>query len=217
MWYYGWTYRIKRLFKLVLDENKKYNKKYFVSIINKIRAGTNLEQDEQKDFLDLLNDPKVIEVAEVIINRITWITIEEIKSFLKKYPINSIVETLKEKSKLRIINNLSVYIDDYFKNNTYILVYMYKDWEKKYSIIKNEDINNISENIFIFDSCKLVEFDWKMYIYWNIGDKNGYVLLWDEKLINEYFIKWDVTNLKKDKKWVYFEKKSFLRKKIYID
>jgi len=71
LWYYGWTYRIKRLFKLVLDENKKYNKKYFVSIINKIRAGTNLEQDEQKDFLDLLNDPKVIEVAEVIINRIT--------------------------------------------------------------------------------------------------------------------------------------------------
>jgi len=151
-------------FESILDQIKKYNKSYYMDILDKIQSHTSLSDKEQNDFEELLNDEKVIEKSEIFMNKLKGFTLAEAENFLDNYSIEDIFHTLIEQSKKEFIDTLQ---------GVYSLHKEYNFTSWKYYIIKNEVDDkytvynkwNNTLNWSYEDINWLFEVDWNIYLY----------------------------------------------------
>ncbi len=95
----------KRVFKIVLQSSKKYNFSYFSKILGKIKKDKNLNKEEKQDILELLTDEKIMGIADNIVSRLNAVnmTMYEAKKFLELYPLDDVIDSLKEKINIKVL------------------------------------------------------------------------------------------------------------------
>ena len=211
----------ERAFEIVMKHNKKYDKDYFLWILWKIRKKEDLTEIEKEDIVNLLEDEKVNKIAEKVYSKLKWFTFEETKQFLEKYPVSSMIDSLKRKIKGEFIATL----DKKYELKKQIEVGGQKflwivetddDGNKKYWVIKYWEEEKKIEEKLVFDGIyEIKESNWEVYICWIRNWKLWFVKYWEETNIDKYLIDFDprrISRLGKDEKWMYYE----YRGKMYL-
>ncbi|MDD4151238.1 MAG: hypothetical protein PHR68_01365 [Candidatus Gracilibacteria bacterium] len=191
-----------RIFKIVLDGNKKYNSGYYLSILDKINKDEILDKKEKSDFIILLLDADLKKNGENIIKKIKGFSLEDAKNFLDNYSTNNIIPELINKTSrnlIEILGGTKIEKVEIFENNDKFA--LYKDIStNKYCIQKIENENNIKKDDFIFDYISdFEEINGEYFYCAKINNKIGYIKLsntykYQENIVFDYISDFEEIN-----------------------
>ena len=98
------------------------------------------------------------------------------------------------------------------------IYYVWVKWNKEW-LIKYWDENKVREKCVFIEIQRIQGMDWEIFYYWLIWwNKRGWIKYWDEDEADNILVDTiSLSDLKKDKKWVYFEYSRFFNRiKKYI-
>jgi len=174
----------KKFFKIVINNDKRYNSKYFLSILEKIKSWKSIIEKEKEDILSLLWNEKIIFKAKKILNKLKWFTLEKFQNFISNYPVEKIIDSLRSEIQDDMYDTLKWWNKD-------IISKLQLQTEKKIIFIELLDakygawraqLENWS--IIIFKQNKLIKEIWwkKIVDCYNINIRTNWTLVWKVKL-----------------------------------
>ncbi len=183
----------QRVFQIVLKKSGEDDIDYFNNILEKVKRNENLEADEKKYSLEILENEEVIQVAENITSKLKAknMTMDEVRNFLDEYPANKVMDSLKEKTQREIVDVLWWEVVEKVESHSEFWLEEYKmkiDGEYKYCLKKEGE--EASEEDFIFEKSlsPLKEINWEVYYAARLWWKEWYIKFWEENEMKDKLI-----------------------------